>query len=273
MVGWVRSIPDNGEASQAAAGNDSSTSLTAHLESSFMSCCPSLQVANFSVTVDSAGYVLESERLGDFDQDVDRYLTGNASDLFIPHNDAIWHNSTTANDWNNYLITLLRNSSSTIDPSQPPPNIPEMIPVVQDLYKRVSAALLGTRDQVFLPAAANTVTNGHSIHVGIHIFMSKVMFVMTMVLLSLNILVALAYYICRPKWFLPRMPTTIASILAYVSPSTALAEWDPQYYGDDDVRYGFGEFVGVDGKAHIGIERHQLLYRSVSTNRKAFLSS
>lgn len=120
------------------------------------------------------------------------------------------------------------------------------------------------------------------------------MFKVTLIILFLNFLVAIAFYTHRPKRFLPMMPTTIASIAGLVVATRAVKDysWDSESHeasemdnsilmnpassgraigplnrinkatppekrkNREDLRYGYGRFIGTDGALRIGIERH-----------------
>jgi len=56
------------------------------------------------------------------------------------------------------------------------------------------------------------------------------------------------------------MPTTIASIIAYVSASRAIEDFrggEKAEEEEQDRRYRYGRFLGTDGKIHVGIERQR----------------
>jgi hypothetical protein len=85
--------------------------------------------------------------------------------------------------------------------------------------------------------------------------------------MSLYIIVTVWLYLQRPWNKLPRLPTTIASIIAYFAASNALREMAIQ--GDSveseserkNWRWGYGTFVGPDGKSHVGIECEKWLVK------------
>ena len=91
------------------------------------------------------------------------------------------------------------------------------------------------------------------------------MFYMAIIILSTYFIVALVLYMSRPTKFLPRMPITIASIVALFYASQAVCEMEPargklsdeksRYIDKSERLYGSGKYVGTDGRAHIGIER------------------
>ena len=101
------------------------------------------------------------------------------------------------------------------------------------------------------------------------LFISPVMFKMAIVLLGIQLIVAVLYYTHRPRRFLPRMPTSIASIIAFVAASRAVADFDEKGAdgkNGDERRYAYGRFIGTDGRTHVGIERHRFVVPLKSQN-------
>jgi hypothetical protein len=95
------------------------------------------------------------------------------------------------------------------------------------------------------------------------------MLIVAVVILAVFMLVTITLYIRRPWRILPRMPTTLASQLAFFTASHALRDLAEtsgmsekernSYVKGLRQRYRFGRFVGTDGKPHIGIEREPLV--------------
>ena len=86
------------------------------------------------------------------------------------------------------------------------------------------------------------------------------MTVLSSTILGLCIIVAIAVYAHRPGKFLPRMPLTMAPDLAVFAASQAVAEIDEnersgRELGANRKRFGYGSFIGTDGRPHIGVER------------------
>ncbi|KAL6878793.1 hypothetical protein J3F83DRAFT_257314 [Trichoderma novae-zelandiae] len=80
--------------------------------------------------------------------------------------------------------------------------------------------------------------------------------------------VALVVFLRRRHSFLPRQPTTIASVLAYIHQSKMLYDFVGtekftsaqvrQRLGEDKT-YGLGWFVGRDGQKHCGVDQEELI--------------
>lgn len=85
--------------------------------------------------------------------------------------------------------------------------------------------------------------------------MSQPAFIITMVLLAFNLLMAILYYANRPKKMLRQMPNTIASILALFDGSGLLEESREIGGLKEEWNIGYGRFIGTDGRPKLGIER------------------
>jgi hypothetical protein len=90
------------------------------------------------------------------------------------------------------------------------------------------------------------------------IFVDQSAFIITATILGLNIIAVIIFYTSGIRFNLPRVPTTIGSILAYVSASHILLEDDKGASSAGDVKeaktYSFGRYIGVDQKVHLGID-------------------
>ncbi|KAK1766182.1 hypothetical protein QBC33DRAFT_542093 [Phialemonium atrogriseum] len=258
------------------------TDRNASLSAVHLQCVPVFQTAVFDVVVDSSGYVLESARVGDFDNissldwDQTQDLLADGVNIIgqgasiasdstsLSRADASWHNDTLTRDWVNYLLKVAMNTSRLVDPDEAVPDPASIIVAVQDLYQRFFSNLLGRDPTLFKTATAPVEITGTRTVLETRIFMDQTAFVITIIILCLNIIVATMLYIQERKPFLPRLPATIGSILAYVAASTAVREYvEPGERRINAGRrrpvvstYGFGKYVGVDGKNHVGIEAH-----------------
>ena len=85
-----------------------------------------------------------------------------------------------------------------------------------------------------------------------HIFMKTVMFWISVGVLALQTVVLMLYLFSPHKKFLPRLPITIASTIAYVAANQALEISGTSF--EDGKRYGYGCFVGADGVDRVGID-------------------
>lgn len=266
---------------------------------SHMFCVPTWRSATFDVSVDSQAYVLEASRVGDFD-DIDdntRVQTEAASmnDIFgkgvavvpessmgIPAADDGWHNDTLTRDWMNYLLKLKLNSTRLVDPSQHVPDLDSTFGPMVDLYKTLVANMIGAHVSSLFNASTMPVqTPGTRTVDEIRIFMDKTAFVSATSILGLMVIVSTALYIRESKPFLPRLPSTIGSLLAYVAASRTVRDYAQRENrmhsgrgaGRTDMTYSFGKYLGLDGMEHLGIELDPFLARADDGARFRFRSS
>ena len=229
-----------------------------------MVCRPELRVANFLVTTSSDGRVLSYSQTSSFDTDLDKYFAPSTSLNALLRNTAEvigslappkWHNTTKTNDWMNYLLTQTMKSTSLVDAAAPLPPYAEFEHHVQSIHQSLFAILLGLNEQILTPAPPNSTLPGRLWMPERRVFMDETMFWISLNILLINLVVAVVYYVSRPKRFLPRMPNSIASVLGFVAASSTIRE------GDDEAekKWRFGKFVGVDGKPSVGIERAALV--------------
>lgn len=255
--------------SQAVSEHKNPTKIS-WFESVYLACRPRLVIASSEVTVDSESRVLNYTSQSMNETYPEPLFAGqqNASALFAEANNlmssgktitttlnTLWHTDTVADNWFTYLIKVSTNSSDFLNASLPTPNAKNMIPVVEDLYTRLFAIVLGTNPDTFAPASSGVLTGG-AINVSKErVFLAKAPYIITVTLLCMNILVAIAYYVKRPKRMLKEMPTTIASVLRLFEGSGLIADSLSNYPPRQEWRVRYGRFVGTDGKPHLGVER------------------
>lgn len=270
IAGWLRSA------------NTSSTWYSAKLgrmEQSFIACRPEVHINHRKLTVNMDGMVLSSE--------IDNGTVGDTESMFQPSNSSFvasvhrvfsqwddvlgptWHNDSFPSDFWNYLMTTARNSTDFLDPSLSPPSYDQTASALSTLYAKMFAIVLGTNVQKILQPTERSLTTGSSINSETRIFVSEPMFIMSMTVLVLYLLSTVVLYVSRPWKILPRMPTTIASQIAFFGASHAVEDLEGTtamtvkqrniYLQNLGIKYGFGRFLGVDGKAHVGIEREPLV--------------
>ncbi|KAH8908325.1 hypothetical protein BR93DRAFT_976515 [Coniochaeta sp. PMI_546] len=266
ILSWMRIDPSDREGS---------------LKATYVHCTSLLRTAIFSVAVDSSGYVLESTRVGDFENlttisanETALLLTSGADvvgsgaavlgdSTSITLEDASWHNDTLTRDWFNYFLKLMANSTSLVDPQQGLPNATRMVPAVKDMYQRLFSVALGLNmGGVFKTSDIPARIEGTMTVEETRIFMDDTAFIITIVILCLNVLVVTVLYVQESSPFLPRLPSTIGSLLAYVAASRAVREHKEceEMTGKAHrgmaatATYSFGKFVGIDGKEHVGVE-------------------
>ncbi|KAI4749438.1 hypothetical protein E4T50_00275 [Aureobasidium sp. EXF-12298] len=252
---------------------------------SWIGCKPELNIELRDVTVNSQGLVQSSTPAGDapdsheqlFEPDarsiIDavHLLLGTTNTPKRPYTNAVtWHNDSYPSDFFNYLMVQTLNNSAILDPLKPPPSFETTAPVFGELYTRMFAITLGTQiSDVLQRTAKKAVDAGFVLAQERRIFVSEPMFLIAVVILGTYMLVTVSLYVCRPWKVLPRMPTTIASQIAFFAASHGLNDFATTSSMSEKERnmhikglrrrYGFGRFVGTDGKPHVGIEREPLV--------------
>ncbi|CAJ2507486.1 Uu.00g086720.m01.CDS01 [Anthostomella pinea] len=91
--------------------------------------------------------------------------------------------------------------------------------------------------------------------------MSNAATFLSIAILGCYLLIALAVYTRGRNIPLPRMPSSVGSLLAYTAGSRAYGDFSTYAGGRQDdlassgYTYTFGSYIGKDGRPHIGIER------------------
>ncbi|KAL9945644.1 hypothetical protein ACHAQF_004332 [Verticillium nonalfalfae] len=186
----------------------------------------------FDLTVDTEGYVLEADRVSNHEQDLgypDSIKHVESMIIVLNHllrdNQLHWHNDTVSRDWFNYLIKIQPGFEDLLDPQTPVPNPDDLLPTIESLYRQLYALLLGLNDNIFERSEKPAIIEGTRQQTEVRIFIPLAAFIISIAVLSLNILTAVVLYTHGVKFFLPRMPTTVGSVLAYVAPSRAVSEY------------------------------------------------
>ncbi|EON63051.1 hypothetical protein W97_02278 [Coniosporium apollinis CBS 100218] len=276
ITGWLRANATRVEG-RTNIGDDISNVTFHSLDYTFLGCQPRVNTGLRQVTVDNMGFVQQASQ-SEIPEDIEAFNAREKSDLAQQINGVLifgsnvkvdfrrtWHNDTAASDFYNYLISKTVNSTHFLDPTNPLPTADEMAPLFEILYSKLAAIILGTNKGLLFPPAANTTVSGFTVKLETRIFMSLPMFIIAETILALYIITSICVYVGRPWRFLPRLPTTIASCIAFFAASHALVDMEGTapmsvkernaYVERMDHRYGFGPFVGTDGRAHTGIER------------------
>jgi hypothetical protein len=110
-------------------------------------------------------------------------------------------------------------------------------------------------DAIFNKAASPVIIEAQLHTQTTKLFVSENMFQLAVALRILYILTAFAYYLFRPAKFLNRMPLNVATVVSYVAASHALNDFACEGVDARDETYGFGRFIGRDGRTYIGVEK------------------
>jgi hypothetical protein len=280
-AGWVRATLVDGVPFSDDSPLDSLPVVVASHDETIIICRSKLMAGTADILTSADGHV-QSVYSRNISENAAQLLTPTPSDLLgqthqILTNDMLlseqsfrWRNDSFPGDFINYLIEQASNSSAHLDPTRPPPTAENIIPKFVALYSQLWATLIARNmDTLLKPVEDRTTMTGFTVRPTIRIFMSKPMFVVAETILMLYIVVTITLYLRRPWKILCRMPTTLASIIAFIAASHAVTEFRgtlsmtnkqlDKYLRDLDNRYGFGTFVGTDGKTHVGIEKYPFL--------------
>lgn len=232
------------------------------LSSLWLACRPTILVAPYEILVRPEGHVQSYTRKAPYSTDLSMFFAGEHGPTRLlslvgelVDKKPIWHNDTLAETYVGSFIKALTNSSNPIDPSLPLPAFELIKPVIEDIYTRLYAIILGTHLEWFMSATPESTIPGTVFVPSTRVFMSRTMFIVVITLLSLNVVVAIACYSKRPRPMLQQMPDTIANVLALFEGSGIVAERDADKGWPADWKFGYGKFDGLDGKPHLGIDR------------------
>ena len=155
-----------------------------------------------------------------------------------------------------------------IDPTQPLPTFDDVLGPLDKAYSNLFAIWLGTnKDKLLVPGeeADQSSIEAWRLELEQRLFLSTPMFAISEAILCTYALVAIIVYMRRPGQYLARLPTSIASVVALFAASSAVHDMKDtshldkkgraRHLEDLDSRYGYGSFVGGDGRVHIGIEK------------------
>jgi hypothetical protein len=239
-----------------------------------MLCKPRVIVQSANVTFTGDHRVLEAESDAvpeDFSgsdelikQVTDALWGGNRfenNDLLF--NGGYWHNDSFPSDWHSYVMRMMNPDIEFLDPALPPPEFDLIADIFTQAYQKTFAIWLGLDHERLLalaPENNESVISATIRRHDIRIVVSQPMTILSSTILGLYIIVAVSVYARRPGKFLPRQPLTMASDIALFAASKAVRETDAADMSKsgrekEEQKFGYGSFIGVDGRPHVGIER------------------
>lgn len=243
-------------------------------ETTAMLCKPRVTVQSTNVTLTGEHRVLKAESnsvpedFSDSDELInqasDALWRGNRFEINdLLFNGGKWHNDSFPSDWNSYVMRMMNPDAGFLDPTLPPPDFDLIADIFTRAYQKTFAIWLSLdHERLLAPSPTN---DGSVISAIIHrpevrIVVSRAMTILSSTILGLYIIVAVAVYARRPGKFLPRMPLTMASDIALFAASKAVGEMEAEdmlKHGleNEGRRFGYGSFIGLDGKPHVGVER------------------
>ncbi|SMY26982.1 unnamed protein product [Zymoseptoria tritici ST99CH_1A5] len=236
-------------------------------------CRPQLQVSPATVAVDSTGRVKKVVSLSNQSTELQSYFTTTPSDLiaqanqFLADNGGTWHKDAYPSDFLNYLIRTSTNDTTLLDASLPIPSPEHAAEQISKIYSKLFALLIGTNTGLLFEDAEIKdrvpvlLTTPHT-----RILISLPAFIVTEAILLFYVFTTCLFYARRPWRILPRLPSTVASIIAYFAASRSLQEVAGQSRSRAETKqarstwkWGYGSFIGSDGRKHTGIEREPLI--------------
>jgi hypothetical protein len=248
----------------------------------FVSCRPRVVTGRAKVQVDAKGRlqrpvqdVVMADPLGNVtsgfsNKDVVN-LIGQSNRYLVQFRGGNFHNDTFANDFLNYFMRRV-NGTRIIDPNMPVPNFDEITNPLNQVYSKLFAIWLGiNKKNLFVSSSTENKLpiDGYRVERQKRLFLSTTMFIISETILCIYVVVAIWVYARRPGQYLARMPTSIAALIALFAASAAVQDMRGTSHLDKrgrakhleqlDSRYGFGSFIGGDGRVHIGIEKVPLV--------------
>jgi hypothetical protein len=281
VMGWIR-VPDGSCGGIRDRNLDGKNSL-------FVRCRPRLVTGNAQVLVDGTGHLLEKPHVSITEHKADELqqyfsndpvnIIGQSNAYLFPNSITLLHNDTFASDAMNYFIGRQSNSARLVDPDQSVPTLDEVYDSLRATYSRLYAIWLGANKENLLVRAEGAqlaLIPGWKIETTQRLFLSTIMFAIAEGIICTYAMVAVFVYLRRPGKYLARLPTCIASVIALFAASAAIQDMKQtstydskerqQHLQKLGSRYGYGSYVGSDGKVHIGIEKAPFVrVRSKST--------
>jgi len=241
-------------------------------EATVMVCKPRVTIQSVNVTLTGEHRVLESRSKTEpkdfpgsdelIQQATHALWASNSSMTSYLFNGGVWHNDSFPSDWHSYVMNMMNSDLGVLDPNLPPPDFDLTVDLFTRAYQKTFAIWLGLEHERLLAPARedDPVIIANIRRPEIRIVVSQPMTILSSSILGLYIVVAFAVYARRPGKFLPRMPLTMASDIALFAASKAVRELETADMSTcgpekEEKIFGYGSFVGVDGKPHVGVER------------------
>jgi hypothetical protein len=231
-----------------------------------------------SVLVDSSGVLQQPAKdlTPDSDQSAEalsKYFSNGVAGLISQSNlflfrtlNSPWHNDTFASEFIHYFMNRAEKSLRLTDPTQPLPTFEDVEAPMNSAYAQLFAIWLGVnRELLFLPATSDTAqVQGQILTPEERLFFVLPLFIISETILGMYVIVSILVYLRRPGRYLPRMPISIAAVIALFASSAAVEDLKDtfnmttkereKYFNDLNHRYGYGSYIGSDGAVHVGIE-------------------
>ncbi|KAM3417463.1 hypothetical protein BST61_g5708 [Cercospora zeina] len=262
LAGWIRAdLVQDGDHQQLGLPVMNITSRNDTL----LVCRPLIETITAELEVDSTGRVMRQISAHSLQNDSASYADLIAQvHQFMPDMGATWHSDSFPSDFLNYLIAQSTGDSTMLVPSLPIPSISHASQQLATLYRRLFAILIGTnQDVLFEPDTSGTTTTAQIITPQIRIVFSTPAFIVVEAIFTCYLITTIIFYTRRPWKVLPRLPSSIASNIAFFAASNALKDLaHAEHCSAEHAKaarqawtWGFGSFIGTDGRLHVGIDR------------------
>ena len=279
-IGWSRGSIAVGELN---GGFRNYTIDMSTYENTTILCAQQISSAEFNVVVDSEGHVQESKRLTPFSYDnsslfshsttiasfkaqlstITRTNPSSGRDTGCMHNDEY------PRSLPHYLLEYT-GQGALCNPSTPPPSFENAQLRFQQFYHEFAPIVIGQNSgRIFRSTTKDggrkPQVSGQRISILNRVSMDPVMFYIAVVLLGFSALASIVIFTARPRRFLPRLPDSLAAEIGLFYASQALEDTAGTAHMSSAMRekrlaalgmeYGYGKFMGTDGKVHLGVER------------------
>ncbi|KAF1954142.1 hypothetical protein CC80DRAFT_128575 [Byssothecium circinans] len=283
VLGWARDR-------EGTCGETQEKALDAK-NSFFVQCSPRLVKGRGTLRVDSEGRLLRTVNNRVIERDIDANelnttfsndpinIISQSNQYLFQSFAKFWHNDTFATDFINYF-TGRADSNRLLDPKKGLPTLEDVQVPLGKAYSSLFAIWLGTnKEKLFVHPSDVTPasSSGWRVEKEERLFLTTALFAIAQGILSIYAMVAILVYLRRPGAYLPRLPTSTASIIGLFAASAAVqdmrgtskyeAKERARHLRSLGVRYGYGNFVGTDGSIHVGIEKTPFVRPRVSTER------
>jgi hypothetical protein len=246
-------------------------------------CEAGLDVARYSVTVDTEGYVLSQGKIGEDFKDPAQFITFTRSlvpanlsdDSYLAYSYQLFLLSqnvqTTSTDFfypridprpQNWISFLMQQASPGLDPRV---NATATAQALEEVYLTLFPLFLQVYADTLLVPGNGTITLGNVQTAEDRMIVSFPMFIIGVTILGFFTILIGITYIIRPGAFMIHIPTTLAATIPLVYASNMADDLAPvqhlaekqlnDYLEGGNGRYGYGWFVGRDGEKHLGVDR------------------
>lgn len=250
-------------------------------------CKTHFRTAIFSVMVDESNIVLKYDRAGEWENADDFFVTTTATQFVSLYNQMISDDNNNVGaemggavsrnvrndprpyDWVNYLM---RNLHGDEKPNGTwPPDAAVSGRALEKVYKLLFSIFIERYSDGLFSPMQGTVVAGHMQLSEARMEVSREMFVIAVFIMGLFIIVGTITYIRRPGRFLSSLPTSLAVEMSTYYASNAIDDVSGTEAMNPEERarllkrlgnkYGYGVYVGRDGKQHFGVDREPLVGR------------